>query len=531
LAKKLLFCTDILSFFPSIALLCNSKMPSSRYKTPDFRFNQKSLNHFNTKFLLNPCITTICYDRFQKNPVMTRSARSIVISIFSIVWCMSSSLASPSDESDDIKPVGYSQFLELLHVESKYKTAELINQLSINWTSEYEIMAIESLYFMNGERNSRPLVKLLQEKTGNTFGYDLDKWFDWLWNKKPTYGDEYFKFKAALHQFIDPKFKRYFLNRYDQATIRLDEVRWGGVLQDGIPPLRNPKMLAASDADYLRDGATVFGIEVNGDARAYPKQVLAWHEMFTDTVGGVSVAGVYCTLCGTVILYQTEHKGIDYQLGTSGFLYRSNKLMYDKKTQSLWSTLEGSPVIGPLVGKGIQLEYLSVVTTTWGEWKKRHPDTTVLSLKTGHKRDYREGVAYRDYFATDEPMFSVPKLDRRLNNKDEILAIQMPQVTKENMAISSRFLRRKSIYQNKLGDVNFTVFTDKSGAHRVFKTTEIQFVAYDGKKTAIDKTGAEWSLSENELKNPNGTILERLHSYNAFWFGYKAAYPEVVLIK
>ena len=111
-------------------------------------------------------------------------------------------------------------------------------------------------------------------------------------------------------------------------------------------------MLDASEATYLGDRNIVFGIEVNGDARAYPKRILAWHEMFTDSVGGVPVAGVYCTLCGTVILYYTNLGGTQYDLGTSGFLYRSNKLMYDRATQSLWNTFSGEPVVGPLVGKG-----------------------------------------------------------------------------------------------------------------------------------------------------------------------------------
>jgi len=87
--------------------------------------------------------------------------------------------------------------------------------------------------------------------------------------------------------------------------------------------------------------------------------------------------------------------------------------MYDHGTKSFWSTLHGEPVVGPLVGKGIKLNRRYLVTTTWGEWKKRHPDTTVLSLQTGHRRNYGEGVAYHNYFATDQLMFTVPKIDTR----------------------------------------------------------------------------------------------------------------------
>ena len=422
-------------------------------------------------------------------------------------------------------------FLNLLQENDPSLTARSLKRIKENWEEGYEIMLLEAIYYSRSNKHSSKLLKVLEDQTGKDFGLDHDRWFQWIWNKEASYPSEYFEYKAKLHRLIDPKFGKYFLNRGHQSTIRLDEVRWGGVLQDGIPPLRNPKMIRPLEATYLKDSAVIFGIEVNGDARAYPKQILAWHEMFVDEVGGLPVAGVYCTLCGTVILYKTEHNGTNHQLGTSGFLYRSNKLMYDKKTQSLWSTLEGEPVIGPLVGKGIQLEYLSVVTTTWGEWKKRHPDTKVLSLDTGHRRDYREGVAYKDYFATDDLMFTVPKIDGRLKNKDEILAIRLPEDTNENMAISSDFLRKRPIYQNKIGSTPFTVFTDTSGAHRVFKTEEIEFAKYDGYSTAKDSEGKVWTLGENILKGPEGKSLERFQSFNAFWFGYKAAFPEVVLIQ
>ncbi|WP_350288371.1 DUF3179 domain-containing protein [uncultured Croceitalea sp.] len=432
-------------------------------------------------------------------------------------------------DTSEKEPIEY--FLNLINSNSTETINKNIALIDENWEEGYQIMLIETIYFSQNNRHSGKLLKLLEKKTGKNFGYDFDKWFEWIWNKEETYPPSYFNLKAEIHKQIDPKFEKYFLNRSNTATIRLDEVRWGGVLQDGIPPLRNPKMTNALNATYLKDNATVFGIAINGDARAYPKQILAWHEMFVDTVGNEKVAGVYCTLCGTVILYKTEQNGINYEMGTSGFLYRSNKLMYDKATQSLWSTLEGEPVIGPLVGKGVQLDYLSVVTTTWGEWKKRHPDTKVLSLNTGHRRDYRDGVAYKDYFSTDELMFTVPKIDKSLKNKDEILAIRLPEESNENFAISSKFLKRNPIYRNTLGKTNFTVFTDKSGAHRVFITKKVRFKDYNQEYRAVAENNTVWQVKENYLISTTGEKLERLQSYNAFWFGYKAAFPDVTLIK
>ena len=96
-------------------------------------------------------------------------------------------------------------------------------------------------------------------------------------------------------------FAGYFSSDDPKAKIRLDEIRWGGVRQDGIPPLRSPKMINANEAKYLNDDNIVFGLEVNGDSRAYPKRIMAWHEMFVDKVGDTPVAGVYCTLCGSMI--------------------------------------------------------------------------------------------------------------------------------------------------------------------------------------------------------------------------------------
>ena len=301
--------------------------------------------------------------------------------------------------------------------------------------------------------------------------------------------------------------------------------------QDGIPPLRQPKMLRASEADYLEDDNIVFGIEVNGDVRAYPKRILAWHEMFVDTVGGVEVAGVYCTLCGTVILYETEAAGLSHTVGTSGFLYRSNKLMYDKATQSLWNTIKGEPVLGPLVDKGIALQHQSVVTTTWGEWKRRHPGTQVLSLDTGHRRDYGEGVAYHEYFATDRLMFNTPYNDQRLKNKDEVLALRFKSNPHEQLAISAKYLKDKPVYMDRIGDQNILVLTDKSGGNRVYDPGGVRFKSFDGNVTAIDETGKSWRLTESKLVSADNEALKRLPYSRAFWFGWHATYPKSRLVK
>ena len=290
-------------------------------------------------------------------------------------------------------------------------------------------------------------------------------------------------------------------------------------------------MITADKASYLEDDNVVFGVEINGDARAYPNRILAWHEMFVDKIGGVHYAGVYCTLCGAVILYETVQGDQQYHLGTSGFLYRSNKLMYDKDTQSLWSTTRGEPVIGPLANRGIRLKRSFVVTTTWGEWRKRHPDTTVLSMDTGYNRDYGEGVAYREYFSTDDLMFTVPKQDDRLNNKDQIVALTFPEHTTDTMAIHERFLIDNPVYQDQLGPIDFVVLTDRSGANRVFERGETEFRTFDGGDSVVDAEGNTWTMSEDALRLDDGRELARLPAHRAFWFGWYAVHNDTRLVK
>ena len=453
--------------------------------------------------------------------------RILLILVFIIGFFSSASGQTISQDES----VEYLHFTNLAASNVSAVHDKSIKYLDKTWKPSYSIMVLELMYYTRNYRLQVKLLDLLEKNTKKSFSYDFDAWYEYLWNKAPQSTSYYHKFKSFLYQAIDKKFLNYFLNREEQSLIRFDEIRWGGVKQDGIPPLRNPKMITAMSAQYLSDTDIVFGIAVNGDYRAYPKRILAWHEMFTDDVGGVPVAGVYCTLCGTVILYKTQHKGIKYELGTSGFLYRSNKLMYDKKTQSLWNTIWGKPVVGPLINKGIKLDYLSVVTTTWGEWKTRHPETTVLDLNTGFNRNYDEGVAYKDYFATDKLMFNVPRTNKKLKNKASILAIRLAEYPEESLAISTSFLGKNKLYVDAIKAQRFIVVTDGSGANRVYEIDSEHFVEYDKNSTLTDDKGGIWTLYEDRLENKAGKTLKRISTFNAFWFGWYSAYPNTRLVK
>ncbi|MGI9538277.1 MAG: DUF3179 domain-containing protein [Desulfocapsaceae bacterium] len=455
----------------------------------------------------------------------------VMVFCFGDVHVYSSQTEQSERETTIIRDVVNDAFSLLINTSDQGAVDRSFLILEAYWKAEFIPQLLEIMSVPLSEYTWRKTIELLTSKTGQEFGTNLNGWYFWLWNEPEKSLSQYGNFKADLYEQIDPKFAKYFRERQSSAHVRFDEIRWGGVVQDGIPPLRDPEMIPASQATYLKEGDIVFGIEIDDDARAYPKRILAWHEMFTDTIGGVDIAGVYCTLCGTIIPYLTSSGGVDYKLGTSGFLYRSNKLMYDQATQSLWSTVRGEPVIGPLVGKGIALEHLSMVTTTWGEWRRRHPDTTVLSLNTGHRRDYGEGVAYQNYFANDQLMFNTPFKDNRLANKQEVLALIFPALPDEQLAIDTEFLNKTPLYKDQVGQQKIVVLTDTTGANRVYDPQDYNFVSYDSDSTAVDSQGNEWLVSEEKLLSPNHeAALPRLPHRRAFWFGWHAAFPDTRLV-
>jgi hypothetical protein len=381
------------------------------------------------------------------------------------------------------------------------------------------------------------LLRFLEKQTGKRFDEALNGWREWMWTLPYEPHADYAAFKGLLYGPVDERMRSFFPPGV-RATIRLDEIDWGGVAVNGIPPLDRPKVVPASDARYLRDNHLVFGLEVNGEARAYPKRILAWHEMAIDRVGGVELTVVYCTLCGTVIPYESTVDGRPMRFGTSGLLYRSNKLMFDEATGSLWSMLEGRPVVGTLAGSGLELTAREIVTTTWGEWRAAHPETTVLSLDTGHKRDYGEGVAYRDYFANDNLYFRVPKLDTRLKNKAEVLALRVrPRAggPPEPVAIDVELLKRNPVYHVEIQGRRLVVITSPRGANRAYDLggRPVLFQSVQAGAEVVDSDGGRWRITEDALvrDDDQSVRLPRLVGHRAFWFGWFAQFPDTQLIK
>jgi hypothetical protein len=335
----------------------------------------------------------------------------------------------------------------------------------------------------------------------------------------------YVAFKARLYSQIDPAFANFFQERFPR-TIRLEEIVFGGVKKDGIPALRNPRFIGAAQAAFMTPGEKVFGVHIRNEDRAYPLRILDWHEMANDVIDGQTVSLAYCTLCGSGILYQTTlAPGESYTFGSSGLLYRSNKLMYDHQTNTLWSQLTGEPVMGPLVGKRKKLPILPMTLTTWSEWRKWHPETMILSLDTGYRRDYRPGAAYGEYFASPDTMFPVWKRSSApLKQKDWIWVLDVDGIRK---AYPMRALVKSPVLNDFVRRTSVVIVTDPaSEAVRAYGSRGRQFRQGVSGTLVDTRSGEKFTVDEDALTTADGAIqLKRLPGHAGYWFGWYAFYP------
>ncbi|NOC44083.1 DUF3179 domain-containing protein [Ruegeria sp. HKCCD7559] len=372
------------------------------------------------------------------------------------------------------------------------------------------------------DRRRDEIVEVMEALTGQRHGND---WFDWmLWqerNPQIVPHPSLIPFKREVLLGIDPNFDLFLRPEYlqrDKMKIRLEEIAWGGVYKDGIPSLDDPTLISASNAGYLKGDDLVFGVAINGDERAYPLRIMGWHEMFNEVIGGVPVALAYCTLCGSGILFETQVAGRrkPFIFGSSGFLYRSNKLMFDRETHSLWNQYTGKPVVGPLANSGITLKQRPVVITTWDSWRTSHPKTRVLSLNTGHRRNYGSGVVYRDYFASSELMFPAVVDQSRLRQKDYIFAVRQFGAARAWPLVA---FKGKPVINDAIGRTPLVLIGDpKERSVRAYERKTHAFRATQG--GLQDSAGNGWTVTEEALIGPDGTRLPRVAGHVSYWFAW-----------
>ena len=236
-------------------------------------------------------------------------------------------------------------------------------------------------------------------------------------------------------------------------------------------------------------------------------------------------------------MYSTKLDGRTEEFGTSGLLYRSNKLMYDRTTNSLWNQFTGKPAVGPLVGQNIELEMLPVTVTTWGEWVKAHPDTTVLALDTGvyppyaYPPEWDQRSIYYPYRISPDTMFPVWRENDQLSTKGQVLGLALGE---EARAYPLEMLAEVPVVNDQLGGEGVVlVSTGERGGVRAYKSDIYQFsVNGDGGATAdtqtiLDQDNRLWRVEENALVliEDSNQMLPRLPSHTAYWFGWYSFYP------
>lgn len=308
----------------------------------------------------------------------------------------------------------------------------------------------------------------------------------------------YLQAKRAIFTSIIPGWEKIFV----EGDIDWRHVSWGGVLIDGrahdetdeicncIPAADNPEVDTVAEAKWLKDEDIVFGVVVNGEARAYPRRIMEVREMVNDTLGGRDLGIPYCTLCGAMQAWFTDGlpQGVERPiLRTSGLLIRSNKVMYDVVTHSVFDTFKGNAVTGPLLKKNIKLKQASVVTTDWGTWKEKYPQTTVLKEKYALGRDFD----FRNNRDANGPIFPVGDVDPRLSVHEDIIGV----FTASGKPIA--FQRSKALVALKKGD------------EIAYENIRLQLEA--GGIKAVDADGSD------------------LGSHQAFWFAWSQFHPTTEL--
>ncbi len=387
----------------------------------------------------------------------------------------------------------------------------------------------------------------LEELSGQQFADNWPAWVEWYGQTELEPPPGFTGWKGQLLGRIDSGFAD-FLRDELPSRIRTEEILWGGVPIDGIPPHENAPMIPGEEADYLLDEEPVFGVVVNGEARAYPLRIVDNHEMANDVIGGVPVSIAYCTLCGAAIAYEGRGpEGEAVTFGTSGFLYRSNKLMYDRPTRTLWNQLTGEPVLGELAGTDIRLDILPIVLTAWADWLAQHPDTLVLDRDTGvYPADFYEpGILYGNYFAADETMFPVWQRSELLETKDfvytlhldgvpkayEVKALAAEEVVNDTIGSTPVVLvaARDTVTVNGLHRQTTPVTYTNGGEVRAFNRGEETFSAGPEPDILLDSAGQSWQVTEEALLGPDGQTAPRINGHLAYWFGWYAFFPNTEL--
>jgi hypothetical protein len=319
----------------------------------------------------------------------------------------------------------------------------------------------------------------------------------------------------------------------ENNIVPLDQIVSGGPPPDGIPSIDDPKFISVQKANgRLEDSELILGLNINGDIRAYPLQILVWHEIVNDKIGGVPVAVTYCPLCFTnQVFNRTLENGQILEFGTSGKLYNSNLVMYDRTTNSLWSQAMSQGIVGKLAG--IKLERIPFDVAYWKEWKQLFPDSKVLSTDTGSTRPYGADP-YGDYYTNGDVLFPVLNRDDRLGLKEIVVGFENNGQYK---AYKLQEIENKKVINDQMKGKPIVLLSLHPFMVRAYnpvvdgQTLEFSYSTKD--QNFIDKqTSSLWNFEGKAISGQmKGKQLTRLPFDEGFWFEWVAFHPKTELYK
>ena len=333
-------------------------------------------------------------------------------------------------------------------------------------------------------------------------------------------------------------------------SVPYSEFSSGGPPPDGIPPIDDPSFVSVTEADeWLSSREPVIALVLGDDARAYPLQIMTWHEIVNDTVGDVPVTVTFCPLCNTGLVFERpSYEGELLTFGTTGNLRNSDLVMWDRQTQSWWQQFTGEAIVGELTGQ--TLEPVPTTIVAWEEFKANYPDGVVLSRDTGFNRDYGRNpyVGYDD--ADSIPFLFFGEDDDRLRPMERVVGVLFPNG--ENAAYPYTRLEEERVIHDKNGDQPIVVFwipgtasaLDEQnvsqgrdvGATGVFEATvdgeTLTFIAKDDGTFEDENTASTWNIFGQAIAGPlEGKILEAINHHDTFWFAWAAFAPETAILE
>lgn len=343
-----------------------------------------------------------------------------------------------------------------------------------------------------------------------------------------------------------PRELRQFDTDFSNAAIDLAELKAGGPSKDGIPSIDDPSFVSVDTAgEWIAPQEPVIVIGHNGVARAYPLQVLTYHEIVNDEIGGMPVAVTFCPLCYSSIAFRRTIDGEPVTFGVSGLLRNSDLVMYDRKTETLWQQFTGTAIAGTLAGT--TLEVIPSQLVSFEQFANNYPDGTVLSRKTGYDRPYGQNpyAGYDDVnsspFAYDGPT------DERLPPKEKVVTVSLGATHK---AYPYSVTKEKRVIHDNVEDRSLVVF-HAPGAVSALDARAISESKEDGTTGVFDRrvdgrrlhfryagngrfqdteTRSVWTVTGRAVEGPmKGTQLERIAHGDYFAFSWFAFRPEAVL--